>query len=99
MLWSSRKNLADHVFNRHLLNVNVAHGQIIKECLANGNHTIAFDFEGDCARNFFNNLAVTRQFFRRIFVRLVGLDCDKFEVGKTVNDFAQLAVCLLYTSR
>ena len=30
---SPRKNLADHVFNRHFLNVNVSHGQIVEHDL------------------------------------------------------------------
>jgi hypothetical protein len=39
-----RKNLPDDILNRHLLNINVAHGQFIEQCFANGDNAVAFYF-------------------------------------------------------
>src|ERR1035437_1512098 len=88
----SRENLADHVFNRPFLDINVRHGQFVQQRLACRNDAVAFDFERDGTGCFFDDLTVTRQIFRRIFIRLVTLDRDEFEISEAVHDFAQLAV-------
>jgi hypothetical protein len=66
---SPRKNLADDVLNRHFLNVNVGHRQIVEQRFADGNHAVAFDLQGDRARRFFHDFAISRQILRRIAPR------------------------------
>src|ERR1035437_627475 len=84
----SRKNLADHVFDGHFLNVNVAYRQIIEQRFADGDDAVTFDLKLDGAGVFFNDFTVARQIFRRIIVHFFALNGDEFEISEAIHDFA-----------
>src|SRR5579885_2391628 len=89
---STQKNLPDDILDGHLLNVNVAHGQIVEQGFADGDDPIAFDFEGNAAGGLFRDFAVTAQPFQRQFAGVLTLNRHQFEIREAVHNLAQPAV-------
>src|SRR6266571_7652888 len=85
---SPREDPADDFFDGHFLNVNVAHGQLVQQCLANRNDPVAFDLESNTALVLFQDLAIFGQVLGRTRSRSFALDGNELEIGEPIQHLA-----------